>query len=236
MASARLRLSEVMLILVYVAALVRFPAWLVPPSHAVRECARTVGRRLELGPYRATRRDLGVSAALAWLTIGEVSPMTHQTSAVGPTRGAVPATDGGAPVEWWQSGVSFKEARAESWVALSMAAGEQPPSEDDWRMLGVIPRPTQVTDDPEFAYGVWRTLSWLLGVRVDMPIFTSWHRAAGLPPDRPHLLAPLRGGQPDAAWVAAERAALDQARTDACRFWRHVRAQVDAAAAAAAGR
>ena len=80
---------------------------------------------------------------------------------------------------------------------------------------------------------MWRTLSWLLGVREDFPIYTSWHRAADLPPDRPHLYAPLRGGEPDAAWFAAEQAAQDQARTDAHIYWRHVRARVDAAAARA---
>ena len=88
-----------------------------------------------------------------------------------------------------------------------MAAGQMEPTDDDWRMLGVEPRPVAVDDDPEFAYGVWRTLSWLLGVREDFPIYTSWHRAADLPPDRPHLYAPLRGGEPNAAWFAAEQAA-----------------------------
>lgn len=124
--------------------------------------------------------------------------------------------------------MTFTEARAESWVALSMAAGQGELPSLDWRMLGVEPRPATVDENPEFAYGVWRTLSWLLGVREDFPIYTSWHRAAEIPPDRPHLYAPLRGGEPDAAWFAAEQAAQDQARTDALRWWRHVRAQVDA--------
>jgi hypothetical protein len=224
-------LSALVLILGCVSAHLRLPAWVVPPLHAVEECARVVDRRLELGQYRATRRDVGVSAALVWLTLGEVSPMTWRPCTMS-TRSVEPAREpGAAPVEWWESGVTFEVARAESWVALSMAAGQAEPIDDDWRMLGVEPRPVAVDDDPEFAYGVWRTLSWLLGVREDFPMYTSWHRAADLPPDRPHLHASLRGGEPNAAWFAAEQAAQDQARTDALRYWQHVRATVDAAMA-----
>jgi len=138
---------------------------------------------------------------------------------------------GGDPVETWTSDVSWEAARAESWVALSMAAGQCGPTDEDWRRLGVEPAPARV-DGLEFAYGVWRTLSWLLGVREDFPIFTSWHRAAGMRPERPHLYVPLRGGEPDAAWHAAERASRDQAETEALRYWRHVRGRVDATAGA----
>ena len=117
-------LSGLVLILGCVSACLRLPAWVVPPLHAVEECARVVDRRLELGPYRATRRDVGVSAALVWLTLGEVSPMTWRPCTTS-TRGVEPAREPGtAPVEWWRSGVTFEVARAESWVALSMAAGQ----------------------------------------------------------------------------------------------------------------
>ena len=44
-----------------------------------------------------------MSAALAWLTIGEVSPITWQTSATDATRGVEPDLDTGDPVEWWRS-------------------------------------------------------------------------------------------------------------------------------------
>lgn len=175
-----------------------------------------------------------MSAALAWLTMGEVSPITWQAAGSGPGRGTESYPDAGAAIDWWRSGVSYEEARAESWAALSMAAGQGPPTAEDWQILGLDPLPTKVGDDPEFGYGVWRTLSWLLGARDDFPIYTSWHIAANLPHDRPHLRAPLRGGEPDAAWFDAERAAQEQARADALRWWRHVRAQVDATAAAAA--
>jgi len=117
-------------------------------------------------------------------------------------------------------------------VALSLAAGQAAPSKEDWRRLGVDPLPP-AKDDREFAYGVWRTLSWLLGVREDSPVHTSWHRAAGIEPERPHLYVPRRSGwEPDAAWHAADRACRDQAETDALRYWQHVRSRLDAAATA----
>lgn len=226
-------MSDLALILRFVAERLRLPAWVIPPLDAVLECARVAARLREAGPFRATTRDVGVDAALVWLTLGEASPMTWRpcTSA---TRGIeIPRQRDGSPVEWRQVGVSFEVARAESWVALSMASGKPPPTAEDWRMLGVEPRPVAVDDDPEFAYGVWRTLSWLLGVREDFPIRTAWHRATGEPPERPHLLAPLRGGEPDLAWFEAEKAAQERARAEAVQYWRHVRARVDAGAGAA---
>jgi hypothetical protein len=200
------------------------PSWVVPGVGAVRECERVSRRVLDLRPHGATTRDAGVAAALVWLTLGEVSPMTH--------RGA-PGVHG--PDGSWTSGASFELARAESWVALSLAAGAPAPGVEDWRRLGVEPA-VAVTDDGEFAYGVWRTLAWLLGVREDFPIYTAWHRAAGLPRDRPHLSVRRRPGeQPDAAWWAAEQAARDGARADARRYWQHVRARLDATTEPARG-
>jgi hypothetical protein len=193
------------------------PSWVVPDFDAVRECERVSVRRLGLGPCAVTARDAGVAAALAWLTIGEVSPLTHR---------AVPGThhaDGS-----WTPGASWKLARAESWVALCVAAGAPAPTAEDWRQLGVEPASAAV-DDAEFAYGAWRTLAWLLGVREDFPIYTAWHRAAGIQRDRPHLYG-RRRAEPDAAWRAAEQAAQDQARADARQYWEHVRARVDATA------
>lgn len=193
------------------------PSWVVPAIDAVLECERVVRRRLELGPFRSTTRDAGVAAALAWLTLGEVSPMTARFGG-GVAQGST-----------WTSSATWEMARAESWVALCSAAGEAPPVDEDWRRLGVEPAPP-VSDDQEFAYGAWRALAWLLGVREDFPTYTSWHRSAGLPPDRPHLNGPLRGGEPAPTWWVAEQASQDQAQHDARRHWEHVRARINATA------
>ncbi|MBW0114091.1 hypothetical protein [Pseudonocardia abyssalis] len=193
------------------------PSWVVPDYDAVRECERVSVRLIGLGPRAVTARDAGVAAALVWLTIGEVSPLTHR---------AVPGTshaDGS-----WTPGASWELVRAESWVALSVAAGAPAPTAEDWRRLGVEPAPAAV-NDTDFAYGVWRTLAWLLGVREDFPVYTAWHRAAGNRRERPHLYR-RRPTERDAAWRAAEQAARDQARADARRYWEHVRARVDATA------
>jgi hypothetical protein len=122
------------------------------------------------------------------------------------------------------------EARAESWLALCLAAGEVAPTYRDWERLGVEPRPLDsafatIAEDREYPFGVWRTLSWLLGVREDWPVYTSWHRAAELPNPYPHHYVPPR--QRDAAWHAADAAAREQARSEAHRWWAHVRRLAD---------
>lgn len=202
------------------------PPWVVPPVHAVEECERVARRSLELPRYRATSRDSGVAAALVWLTLGEVSPLTQRfDGGIWDPPGATPDDS----TATWCSAVTYEMARAESWVALSRAADAESPSDDDWRRLGVEPAQARECER-EYAYGVWRALAWLLGVREDFPIYTSWDRAAGVPHDRPHLRAAVRGGQPDAAWHAAEQAAQDQAQRDARRHWEHVRSRLDATA------
>ena len=202
------------------------PRWVVPPVHAVQECDRVARRSMELPRYRATSRDSGVAAALVWFTLGEVSPLTQRVGGgIWDPPGATPDDS----TATWCSSVTFELARAESWVALSRAADAPPPSGDDWRRLGVEPAPAKDCDR-EFSYGVWRALAWLLGVREDFPIYTSWDRAAEVPHDRPHLRTPVRGGQPDEAWHAAEQAAQDQAQRDARRHWEHVRSRLDATA------
>jgi hypothetical protein len=178
------------------------PSWVVPTADEVGECLRVCRRRAELG---TDQRELGVLAALVWLSLGEASPMT-----------------------WRSGGVGWEAARAESWVALCAAAGKAGPTELDWRRLGVEPR-AAVSGDREFAYGVWRALAWLLGVREDWPTYTAWHRAAGIARPRPHLDVPVqcRGSE---VWRAADRASREQAEADALRYWRHVRERADATA------
>lgn len=129
----------------------------------------------------------------------------------------------------WRTGERTREvARAESWLALCVAAGQPGPTDDDWLRLAAPPLPAQV-EDREFAYGAWRALAWLLGVREDWPTYTSWHRAAGFPQPDQHLNVPLqRRDTPQ--WRAAHRAARERDEADAHRYWCHVRKLADSTA------
>ncbi|MGH3536400.1 MAG: hypothetical protein ACRDQG_17035 [Pseudonocardiaceae bacterium] len=181
------------------------PDWVVPAVDAVRECHR-VGLNMQARGVDA--RDHGSLDALFWVTLGDVSPMTRRL---------------GSEATW-------EQARAESWVALCVAAGKPLPTERDWQRLGVAPK-AAVTDDREFAYGAWRALAWLLGVREDWPIHTAWHQAAQIPWERPHVYEVPREQWDTPAWRAADQASRDQAERDALRHWQHVRQLADATGA-----
>jgi hypothetical protein len=73
---------------------------------------------------------------------------------------------------------------------------------------------------------VWRTLAWLLGIREDWPVYTSWHRAAELPIPHPHHY--VGEADRDEAWHAADAAAREQARVEARRWWAYIRRLADA--------
>lgn len=176
------------------------PVWVVPAFDEVGECYLVASRCVERG--FADGWDRGVLHALCWLTIGEVSPMTHRSAAA----------------------TSWENARAESWLALCVAAGRSLPTAEDWRRLGADPL-SLVTEDRLFAYGVWRAFAWLLGVREDWPIYTARHRAAELPPERPYLYG--RTSKDPAALRAAELAAWERAEADALAWWRHIRTWAD---------
>lgn len=174
------------------------PGWSAVSPEAFDECYRVL--------YRMPKdeRDRGAAWALDWFAVGEVGPMTSRAAAE----------------------LSWETARAESWVALCVAAGQPEPTERDWQRLGATPRPAAVTSR-EFAYGVWRALAWLLGVREDWPTYTSWHRAAELPPERPHMHVPhTRWHTP--VWEAAAAACRERDEADALVHWRHVRRLADA--------
>ncbi len=145
----------------------------------------------------------GQLAAVDWVTGGRVSPMTHREE----------------PVSW-------ALARAESWVALTVAARNGEPPASDWAMLGVEPRPW-VSGDGDFAHGAWRTLAWLLGVRPDPPIELPRRDENGqLEPGgeryatRPDPSSPY--------WREADRRRRQHNRTEALDWFRHVRSRVDA--------
>lgn len=198
------RVSGVWRILGVVSAMPEPPTWVVPALDEIEECYRLGFRLLDRG--LADARDRGVQGALVWLTIGEVPPMTARPASM----------------------TTWKVARSESWVALCMAAGMPPPTASDWQRLDVAPLPA-LTADREFAYGAWRALAWLLGVRQDWPMHTGRHRAGGIAPERPHLHGP-QSATASPAWQAAEQAARDQAEADALAHWRHIRGLADQSA------
>ena len=175
------------------------PAWVSQPPDAVQECWEAVQRRVT-----GSERDAGVSWTLRWLFAGEVGPVTSRP----PTQS------------------TRESARAESWAALCLAADMPEPTEADWRRLGAEPLPLVKTLDREFAYGTWRTLSWLLGVRGDWPVHSGWHVSASLPVECPHNYVPQRERDTD-AWRAADQAARERAQAEALAHWRHIRKLAD---------
>ncbi|MCW2899057.1 MAG: hypothetical protein JWO67_1322 [Streptosporangiaceae bacterium] len=174
----------------------------MPPPHAWEELCLTDDRRVS----PRTDRCWGVNQTLAWLTFGEVAPITGRLA----------------------NQRDRQHARAESWAALCVAAGMPDPTPEDWRRLGADPLPVERVD-PEFAYGVWRTLSWLLGVREDWPVYSAWHSAARLPKECPHFYVPKQD-RDTPEWRAADQAARERARAEAREHWEHIRGLADATA------
>lgn len=175
------------------------PVWVAVTPEAFDECRRALCRLHGM----AEDRDCGARETLHWLAIGEVSPMTAR-----PTLER-----------------SWEAARAESWVALCRAAGQPGPTARDWERLRATPRPARDVSRG-YAYGAWRALAWLLGVREDWPAYTAWHRNAELSPERPHVFVPA--AQRDTpAWRAAALAAGERDEADALLHWRHVRQLAD---------
>ena len=198
-------LSALRRILGLMAELAVIPAWVVADHRQVVELNY-------LAYALATKVDSvhgqGQLAAVEWVTGGRVSPMTHRDE----------------PVSW-------ALARAESWVALCVAANNNEPPPSDWAMLGVEPRPWGAGDG-DFAHGAWRTLAWLLGVRPDPPIELPRRDEDGqLEPGgeryatRPDPTSPY--------WREADQRRRQRNRAEAQDWFRHVRSQIDAAEVAA---
>lgn len=180
------------------------PDWVVPDREDFTDCAKRADR------YRHGNCDPrleGVHRVFIWLTIGERSPITQRLG----------------------TEATRDMARAESWYALCLAAGQEPPTARDWERLKVEPRPAVAGIDRDFAYGVWTTLQWVLGVFRAWPVHGPGEVAAGIPFDRPHIYVPRqRRNTPE--WLAADRAARDQAEHEASRHWRHIRQLTDTTA------
>lgn len=144
----------------------------------------------------------GQLAALEWVTGVRPAPMTQRTE----------------PVSW-------ELVRAESWVALCVAAENTGPTAREWEQLRVEPRPRLAGDD-DFAHGAWRTLAWLLGVRPDPPLGLPARDVDGqlLPGEERYATRPNPASP---VWQSADVQRRDQNRTEAQRWCRHVRERVE---------
>jgi len=166
------------------------PAWVRAPH---RQVAQLNYRLVEFADAWESVHGFGQLAAVGWVTGQRVAPMTQRAEAV-----------------------SWELARAESWCALSRAAGMPDPTASDWAGLGVVPLPSRA-GDADFAHGAWRALAWMLGVRPDPP---------SLPAD---LAEPGAGppGSPTAAWRSTSPGEQHRNTTEARRWWNHVRSRLD---------
>jgi hypothetical protein len=176
------------------------PAWVQADHRQVVDLHWTAyGLATQLDSLHAQ----GQLAALGWIVSGERAPITHRTD---------PAT--------WEL------ARAESWVALCIAAGgEQLPTAEEWARLAVEPRASRVADD-DFAHGVWRTLAWLLSVRPDPPTELPDRDANGnVVPDREPRFG-LRRDESSPLWQQVDGAWRARNRSEARRWCAHVRRQL----------
>lgn len=177
------------------------PDWVVPTVDDVGKCLAAAERTLSRVEDMRTR---GALAALLWVLGEQPAPITNRPPLV-----------------------SREMARSESWAALCEAAGQDPPPVEDWRRLGCEPVALRRghPEERESAYGTWRMLAVLLGVRDDPPVPAySW-----ISPERPHLFRPL-----SSARAAADEAARDRAGQDALVYWQWVRRQADATSTATA--
>jgi hypothetical protein len=174
------------------------PAWVVPAHRRVVELHYLVYRFVEVV---GTAHFRGQLAAVEWV--------------VG--RGSAPVT--GRPDR-----ATWPQARAESWVALCVAAQAPEPTGRDWVRLGVQPRLATV-DDPDWAHGAWRTLAWLLGVRPEPPVELPERDEDGQLAGGP--LYTLRPDPASQVWRAVETRRREWATEDARRHWQHVRRLAD---------
>ncbi len=148
-----------------------------------------------------SRHAQGQCAALGWVVAGHPAPMTGHAE----------------PASWVL-------ARAESWVALCVAADQEPPAADEWAQLGVSPRPCVASDD-DFAHGVWRTLAWLLGVHPDPPTELPERDADGqLVPQGPRY--GLRRDESSPLWRRVDQRWRARNQAEAQRWCAHVRRQL----------
>lgn len=177
------------------------PAWVVADHRQMMDFDHLV---FELATKVESVHAQGQRAAVEWVTGGRPAPMTQRTE----------------PVTW-------ALARAESWVALCVAAWNGQPTAREWEQLGVEPRP-RTAGDGDFAHGAWRTLAWLLGVRPDPPVELPVRDADGtLLPGQDRYATRPNPSSP--VWQAADERRRGRNRAEAQRWCQHVRDRVEVA-------
>jgi len=165
----------------------------------------------------------------------EVGDLRRYTRWAGQDMGHVTAQGEWAVVEWVVGGerppitgmiesVTWELARAQSWVALSRAANGTLPTTREWAALGVSPRPT-AAGDREFAYGVWRALAWVLGVRPTSITRPPARDVDGVVLPGTELMS-LPARPADRVWQAGQQPRRDREIAEARVWWEHVRAKV----------
>ena len=175
------------------------PAWVKADHRRIADLHWTAhGLAMQLDSLHAQ----GQLAALGWVVSGEHAPMTHRVE----------------PATW-------ALARAESWVALCVAACGVLPTADEWARLRTPSRPCRVPDD-DFAHGAWRTLAWLLGVNPDPPTeLPDRDEDGNLISDREPRFG-LRRDESSPLWQQVDRAWRARNRAEAQRWCAHVRRQL----------
>ncbi|HEX2248492.1 MAG TPA: hypothetical protein VHH13_13180, partial [Arthrobacter sp.] len=118
------------------------PGWVVRPPRQVADADRMARSLVEVNGSAEAK---GVVLTVGWVVGAWSAPLTARPK---------------------QDLVTREQAQEESWLALCEAAGEAP-SEQELRKLGLVPQRAATGDDAEQAYGIWRTLNWLLGTYTD---------------------------------------------------------------------
>lgn len=170
------------------------PGWVVPP---LRRVVEVNGMCIELAEKVNTWHDQGQLGAMQWVLGFVPSPMTTRN----------------------KDGATWRRAVAECWAALCVAAGRYP-TEEQFALLGE-PAPETLVDEQDFAHGVWVTLAWLLGERVDPPVRLPERDEHGqvLPGAELYVWRP---DPPTAGWLRAQERRQQLNVDEARRAWRWV--------------
>lgn len=175
------------------------PAWVSPEHGHIVELHVLVQ---QLAEVVGTAEHLGQLAAVEWVTkCRPLAPVTHRDE---------PRTR--------------DNVRAEALVALHTAAEGPTTLHLWWPLVGLgdayyLPA---VERDPEFAYGVWRTLAWITGTRPDPPVELPERDADGRLLDGPRYATRPDPSSP--VWQAAQSRRRHRARLEAQDQWDRVSA------------